>query len=236
MKGAAVGGAAVIIYMLVAWALAPAFYDGFAPLQPYNWVCPPFHIAASLPPSSGHLDIKVIGGVSDANSAFTDDGQVVVGFLPGAFDVTGKTTIAVDIKPVDPCPKPAGLTFVTNAYVITADARLLKPANLVLRYSDVIPAPSTVYYAAGAAGPWTSIGAGSEAQPFTINSRTSKFGYFAAGYPAGAVSSGGVRTQILPIAVALLIIGVLVAGIPLAILRRRQATPPEDGETGEGEP
>jgi hypothetical protein len=43
--------------------------------------------------------IKVINGVSDANSAFTDDGQVVIGFLPGAFDVTGKTSVTVDIKP-----------------------------------------------------------------------------------------------------------------------------------------
>ncbi len=236
MKRAALLGAAVIIYVSVAWSLAPGFYDGFAPQQPYNWVCPPFHISANLPPSSGHLDIKVIGGVSDANSAFTDDGQVVVGFLPGAFDVTGKTSIAIDIKPVDPCPKPASLTVVTNAYLITADAPLVKPANLVLRYSDVVPAPSTLYYAVSADGPWTSIGAGSEAQPFTINTRTSKFGYFVAGYPAGAVSSGGLRTQILPIAVALLIIGVLVAGIPLAILRRRQAAPPDDEETGEAEP
>ena len=236
MRRAALLAAAVIIYVLVAWAVAPGFYDGFAPQQSYNWVCPPFHVAGNLAPSSGHLDIKVIGGVSDANSAFTDDGQFVVGFLPGAFEVSGKTSIAVGIKPVDPCPRPAGLTFVTNAYLVTADAPLGKPANLVLRYSDVVPAPSTVYYAADATGPWTSIGAGSEAQPFTINTRTSKFGYFAAGYPAGRVSSGGIRSQILPIAVALLIIGVLLAGIPLAILRRRQAAPPDDEGQGEHEP
>ncbi|HYR54273.1 MAG TPA: hypothetical protein VEQ13_05050, partial [Methylomirabilota bacterium] len=93
---------AVAVYVLAAWTVAPGFYDGFAPQQPYNWVCAPVHISGNLPPSSGHLVIKVINGVSDANSAFTDDGQVVIGFLPGAFDVTGKTSITVDIKPVSP--------------------------------------------------------------------------------------------------------------------------------------
>jgi hypothetical protein len=54
-------------------------------------------------------------------------------------------------------------------------------------------------------------------------------GYFAAGYPANAVSPGG-ASQILPIAVAVLIVGVMVAGIPLAIARRRRA---EGGELDE---
>ena len=81
---------AAAAYLIAAWMVAPGFYDGFAPPQPYNWTSPP-PVAApgNLPPQSGHLDIKVIGGVSDANSAFTNDGQVVIGFLPGAFDVTG---------------------------------------------------------------------------------------------------------------------------------------------------
>ena len=225
-------GAAV--YLLAGWMVAPGFYDGFTPQQPYNWVCPPVHVSGNLPPMSGHLVIKVINGVSDANSALTDDGQVVIGFLPGAFDVTGKTSITVDIKPVSPCSKPSGLTFATNSYVITSDAPLVKKANLVMRYSDIIPAPSTVYYATSADGPWKSIGALNEAQPFTIDTTTDQFGYYAAGYPSNAVSHGGPSSQILPIVIAALIILVLIAGIPLAMMRRRQAS--DEGEADEAEP
>jgi len=214
---------AAVVYVAAAWQVSPGFYDGFAPQQPYNWVCPPLHISGNLPPTSGHLDIKVLGGVSDANSAFTDDAQVVMGFLPGAFDATGKTVITVDIKPVSPCPKSPGLTFSTNVYQITADAPLVKKANLVMRYSDIIAAPSNVYYATSPDGPWTSIGVLSEAQPFTIDVTTDKFGYYAAGYPTNSVSHGGPNSQLLPIAIAVLIIGVLVAGIPLAMVRRRRA-------------
>jgi hypothetical protein len=215
--------AAALAYVAAAWQVSPGFYDGFAPQQPYNWVCPPVHITGNLPPTSGHLDIKVLGGVSDANSAFTDDAQVVIGFLPGAFEATGKAVIAVDIKPVSPCPRSPGFTFSTNVYQITADAPLVKKANLVMRYSDIIAAPSNVYYATSSDGPWTSIGALSEAQPFTIDTTTNKFGYYAAGYPTNSVSHGGPNSQLLPIAIAVLITGVLVAGIPLAIVRRRRA-------------
>src|SRR5690349_7342289 len=101
--------AAVVFYSIAAWSVAPGFYDGFGPPQPYNFTCPPPQAGANTKPSSGHLDIKIINGVSDANSAFTDDGQIVIGFLPGAFDVTGKTGVSVDITPLETCPKPPGL-------------------------------------------------------------------------------------------------------------------------------
>jgi hypothetical protein len=224
---------AAIAYLVAAWLVAPGFYDGFAPQQPYNWVCPPIHIAGNKPALSGHLEIKVIGGVSDAQSAFTDDGQVVMGFLPGAFDATGKTVITVDIVPVTPCPKPAGITFATNAYLITADAPLVKKANLVMRYSDIIPAPGNVYFATAADATWTGIGALSESQPFTIDTTIDKFGYYSAGYPTSSVSHGGASSQLLPIAIAILIIGVLVAGIPLAVMRRRSGpVQPEEDDAG----
>jgi hypothetical protein len=224
---------AAIAYLVAAWMVAPGFYDGFAPQQPYNWVCPPTHITGNKPALSGHLEIKVINGVSDAQSAFTDDGQVVMGFLPGAFDATGKTVITVDIKPVTPCPKPAAITLATNAYAVTSDAPLVKKANLVMRYSDLVPAPSNVYYAPSPDGSWGGIGALSEAQPFTIDTTIDKFGYYAAGYPTTSVSHGGASSQLLPIAIAILIIGVLVAGIPLAIMRRRSGgAEPEEDDAG----
>jgi hypothetical protein len=227
---------ATAVYLLAAWTVAPGFYDGFVPPQPYNWVSPPPQAApGNLQPRSGHLDIKVIGGVSDANSAFTDDGQVVIGFLPGAFDATGKTSISVDITPESTFPAPGGVHFSTNVYLITADAPLAKSANLVLRYSDLVPAPSFVYRAADANSAWTNIGASAVSQQFTIQTTTSPLGYFAAGYPANAARASSSRaSQLLPIAVAVLILGVLVAGIPLAMVRRRRAA--GTGEEGSGEP
>lgn len=217
--------AAATFYLVAAWMVAPGFYDGFAPPQPYNFVCPPPQAGANSSPASGHLVIKVINGVSDANSAFTDDGQVVIGFLPGAFDVTGKTSVTVDIKPVSPCPNPPGLHFSTNTYEITADAPLVKASTLVLRYSNLVVDPSFVYRADSADGPWTNIGASAQAQIWTIDTKTDKLGYFSAGYPSNSVSKGGggASSQILPVTIAVLILAVLVGGIPLTILRRRQA-------------
>ncbi len=228
MRKAALLAVAAVLYGGAAWLVAPGFYDGFTPPQPYNFVCPPSQVGANLPPTSGHLVIKVIDGESDANSAFTDDGQVVVGFLPGSFDVTGKTSITVDIRPVSPCPKPTGLRFSTNTYQITADAPLVKPATLVMTYSNLATDPSFVYRAETVDGPWTNIGASPQARLWTIDTKTDKLGgYFAAGFPANALSNGGGAgggQQILPWVVAALIAAVLLAGIPLTIVRRRAAS------------
>jgi hypothetical protein len=223
--------AAAVVYVLAAWTVAPGFYDGFGPPQPYNFTCPPPQAGANTKPSSGHLDIKVINGVSDANSAFTDDGQIVLGFLPGSFDVTGKTSVSVDITPLDTCPQPNGLRFVTNVYRVTADAPLVKQSGLTMRYSNLEPDPSAVYLADDPGGAWTSIGRSEQAQPYTVNTRTSRLGYFAAGYPdssppAGAVTVGGGQT--LPIVIAVVIVIVVLAGLPLAIVRRRSGGVSED--------
>ena len=241
-RGWLLAGAAAV-YLVAAWSAAPGFYDGFAPPQPYNFVCPPPIAGANLPPTPGHLTMKVIGGVSDANSAFTNDGQVVIGFLPGAFDATGKTEINIDIKPVSPCPKPSGLRFSTNVYQITADAPLAKQSDqskwptLVLRYSNLQQDPSYVYRAPSADGPWTNIGSLQQAQVYTIDARTDQLGYFAAGFPSGAISQngggGGGSNQLLPITIAILIVVVLVGGVPLAIIRRRQARGEVDDDDDE---
>jgi hypothetical protein len=224
--------------MVAAWMVAPGFYDGFGPPQPYNWTCPPAQAGANIKPSAGHLEIKVVGGVSDANSVFTQDGQVVIGFLPGAFDSTGLTTISVDITPLSTCSKPAGIQFVTNIYQISASAPLRMSATLLLRYSNLEPAPSDIYLAGDPSAPWKSIGAQQQSQPFTIVTKTSSFGYFAAGYPSaspppGVVTVGG--GQILPIVVAALIVLVVLAGVPLAMLRRRRARQPDEEDAHEDE-
>ena len=223
---------AAVVYLVAAWMVAPGFYDGIAPTQPYNFVCvPPIAGANSgLAASPGHLVVKVIDGTSDAGSAFSDDGQVILSFLPGAFQAPGKTQVVIDIKPVSPCPNPSDLHFSTNVYLITADAPLVasssttspcQPACIALRYSNLVPAPSVIYLGADVNGAWKNIG-GSEDQAYVVRTTTNQLGYFAAGYPGNATSKGsGGASQLLPIAVAVLIIGVLVAGIPLAMLRRR---------------
>ena len=235
MRRLTILGLAAVAYLLAAWMVAPGFYDGFGPQNPYNWTCPPPQAGANAKPSSGHAVIKVINGKSDANSAFTDDGQIVIGFLPGAFDVTGKSSVTVDITPLPTCPQPKGVKFVTNVYSIVADAPLLDhlvvggqnvpPANLTLRYSNLEPDPNDIYIAEDPSGQWTSIGHASAAAPYTIDTHTNKLSYFAAGYtsasatPPGVVIGGG---QTLPIIVAVLIVVVVLAGLPLAVLRRRR--------------
>jgi hypothetical protein len=228
----AILGAAAAVYTSAAWMVAPGFYDGFGPQQPYNWVCPPAQAGANIKPSPGHVAIKVIGGVSDANSAFTNDGQVVIGFLPGAFDATGKTSISVDITPVTSCPNPQGVKLVTNVYHITADAPLKQQANLEMVFSNLLPAPTNIYIADDPNGPYRLMQS-QPTRPFVLQAKTSSFGYFAAGYssaspPPGAVTVGG--GQLLPIIVAVLIVLVVLAGLPLAIMRRRRSAGAEEEE------
>lgn len=241
MRRAWLLAAAAAVYLVAAWMVAPGFYDGFGPPQPYNWTCPPAQAGANIKPSSGHLEIKVVNGKSDPNSAYTQDGQVVVGFLPGAFAANGKTTITVDIVPLDWCPQPPGLRFVTNVYRISADAPLNPSigAGIVMRYSNLLAAPNDIYRADDPSGPWTSIGHTSQAAPYTVDSHTDRLGHFAAGYtqsgtpPPGTVTLGG--GQLLPISVAVLIVIVVLAGLPLALLRRRRAGGAA-GEEPDGEP
>jgi len=224
--------AAAAAYTVAAWMVAPGFYDGFGPQQPYNWVCPPAQAGSNIKPSSGHLSINVIGGVSDANSAFTNDGQIVIGFLPGSFDATGKTSISVNIAPLPTCPSPQGVKFVTNVYQITADAPLKHAANLEMVFSNLLPTPTNIYVADNPSGPYRQLGS-QPTRPFVLQAQTSSLGYFAAGYsavspPAGAVTVGGGQT--LPIVAAGLVAVVVLAGLPLAIMRRRRSAGAEGEE------
>jgi hypothetical protein len=140
--------------------------------------------------------------------------------------IDGKSSIDVAITPLSTCPKPQGITFVTNVYQVVASASLdpQKAANLVLRYSNLEPDPSAVYESSDPNGEWKALPRAVQGQPFTIETRTTTFGYFAAGYPSsspppGAVTVGG--GQLLPIIVAILIVVVVLAGLPLAVMRRR---------------
>jgi len=144
--------AAAIAYVLAAWMVAPGFYDGFGPTEPYRWTCPPPQAGANTKPSSGHADIKVTNGKTEAWSVYTSDGQIVIGFLPDSFDVAGKSTVSVDITPLDTCPEPKDVRFVTNVYRITSDAPLKYLSISTKDSPEVVEYPDSGKYLAMANG------------------------------------------------------------------------------------
>ena len=221
--------AAVVAYAVAAWAVAPGFYDGIAPPQPYRWVSPPPQFRSSnQQPLSGHQAARVASnGKVDPGSVFTQDGQAAISFVAGAFVTpSGGSAVTIDIKPQTVFPDPGPTHLSTNVYCVTSSSPLGAGQQVLvtLQFSDQLPAPSDVYeYQAD--GPWQKVGSTGSAAPYYISARSSALGCYAAGYPAnakqtaqGARVSGG---QTLPIIVALAILVVVLAGIPLAVLRRR---------------
>jgi hypothetical protein len=99
-----------------------------------------------------------------------------------------------------------------------------------------VPAPGDLYGYQGS-GPWRKLGSTGSAAPYTISVRSSFLGCYAAGYPANVQSSTqGARVgggQTLPVIVALAILLVVLAGIPLAILRRRGLADEDEEEDEE---
>lgn len=209
-------------YVVAAWSVAPGFYDGFTPPTPYPFVCPPPIAGAHAEPESGHAVIHLSNGASEPASVFTNDGMFVIVFVAGSFDMAGKSTVTVDITPVSPCPNAGAVRLVTNTYLVTADATLIKRASLVMMYSNLEPDPSFVYRASSIDGPWTDIGASPQARMWTISTGTDQLGYFAAGFPSSAIAPSG-NNQTILIVVAALIAAVLLAGMLPVVVRRRQA-------------
>jgi hypothetical protein len=226
--------AAAALYVLAAWQVAPGFYDGFAPPQPYNWVSPPPGVQNPGPPQSGQVTARVTRGVVDPGTAFTNDGQAMLSWIPGAFQTPASGgSVTIQIKPVRGQAGPPDVRLTTNIYQITATQPLVKNAVVTLRYSDQLPAP-TALWIGDQSGTWRSLGSSPNAATYTITSSTSSLGYFAAGFPADVTPPAGAAKvsggQLLPILVAAAILLVVLAGVPLALLRRRS----EDGE-GEGD-
>jgi len=227
----AVLAAAVVAYAVAAWAVAPGFYDGIAPPQPYRWVSPPPQFRNSnQQPQSGHQTVKVgATGKVDPASVFTQDGQAAIAFTTGAFVTPpDRSPVSIDLRPQVVFPDPGPTHLSTNVYCVSSSSPLAAGQQILvtLQYSDQLPAPADVYGYQGS-GPWQKIGNTGTAAPFYISARSDTLGCFAAGYPANAAQtaqgprvSGG---QAVPIVVALAILVVVLAGIPLAVLRRRGA-------------
>ena len=227
MRKALLLAVAAALYLIAALTTAPGFFDGIAPPEPYRWVSPPPELrSGNQPPLSGHGEVKVgRNGQVDPGAAFTGDGQAQLSFVPDVFaPPLNGPTVTIDLKPVSDFPRPAGLRLATNVYLITSNSRLQKEALIQLRYPDGRPAPTDVYTAAEGSTDWKSLGANQGAQAFVISARTTTLGYFAAGYPANVTPPANAPRasgQALPILIAAGILFVVLAGLPLAFVRRR---------------
>ena len=234
---------AAAAYAAAAWAVAPGFYDGIAPPQPYRWISPPPQFKSSnQQPLSGRGSARVASnGSVDPGSIFTQDGQAALSFVPGAFVAPAdRSPVTFDIKPVAQFPDPNGTHLATNVYCFTSNSPLApgKDVLVTLQFSDQLPSPSDLYEYQGD-GPWMKIGNTGSAAPFYLAARATSLGCFAAGYAADAKQTAqGARVgggQTLPIIVALAIVVVVLAGVPLAMMRRRNAADGEEGGEEKGQ-
>lgn len=223
---------AAVAYPVAAFQSPPGFYEGFCPPIDYRFIAPPPGVKSSRAPGDAHAEIKVVKGIVNPGFVATseDNPQATLSFVPGAFQAPSDgASVVVDLKPVKAYPPPTGITLVTNVYQITASAPMVKTSNVRLLYSTVLPAPSTIYQAQPG-GSWKAISSNpSSATGCTdVVAQVTSLGLFAAGYPGSTNSTpsgGGSRIgggQTLPIIVALAILIVVLAGIPLAVVRRRR--------------
>jgi len=244
VRGLGVLAAAVALYTLAAMAVRPGFFDGFTAQEPYRFVSPPpCCIHNNVAPAAGHLTLKVgTNGQTDPGSVFTNENspQAILSVLPGAFDDPDRAPVTVDITPEASYPDLAGLQCATNVYLFKASRPLKLDALVTLRYSDQVPAPSDIWTAPETGGSWTKVGSTGSSAPFQIAVRTKQLGHFAGCYPPGAsVKPNGPTVgggQTLPIIVALAVVLVVLGGIPLALLRRREAGDGAPAARGDREP
>lgn len=234
---------AVLAYLAAAWAVPPGFFDGLAPPGPYRWVSPPPQFKnGNQPPLSGQAVLAVGPARTVAPGTHaTQDGQAAISWAPGAFrSPPGASSVTFRYQPVAKFPNPGGVMLETNVYCITSTATLVRGQQVLitLRYSDGIPAPSAIYGYQGS-GPWKRIGNSGSSQPFTISVRSSSLGCFAGGTEKTSSGPSAPSGQFLPLLVAILIVLVLLAGLPLVVLRRRgdgrgdgSGSPPEGGDPG----
>jgi hypothetical protein len=224
-----------VLYVLVAWSVAPGFYDGFETPQ-YAYVSPPpIPGRINVPPKSGAGELaigkdgKVIGGIVHTRDQPQPQTTVVV--IGGTMaPPPGGGPVSIQITPYAIQGQPSGITLEGNIYCITANTTLLPQAEALLSlYAPPNePPPTTIYLSPpDRQGPWLAL-SGAKFDPYLhfISAPMAMLGCFAVGYPTlhldGGLRIGG---PILPIVTAALIVVVLLAGIPLAIRRRRQHPP-----------
>ena len=221
--------ASIVAALAVAGSTA-AWADGIATPEPYRWVSPPpDQAAANQAPASGSATVSFSNGTSDPASVFTDDGQVTLSLPQGAFaPAGGQTAVRITITPVRPQPAaPHGYVADGNAYLITAAylasgqlATFLAPVLLDMRY-PLGHRPESIYRVDGLS--WIPIGGSVQSLLLTIDARTTQPGTFIAGHSASASTAGtsGLRGILIPIAIAVVVAGLLLLIAGVRFRRRR---------------
>jgi hypothetical protein len=237
LLAAALLAAATVAYVLAAWSTAPGFFDGLAPPGPYRWESPPPQFRqGNQPPLPGHGTLPIgSNGQVAPGTVQTQDGQLALTFSQGALRAPDDgTPVTVRINAQRSFPKPGRVELSTNVYCVTTTTPLVsgREALVTLTYSDGIPAPSDVFsYRPGPGASWQRLGNTGTAAPFAISVRATSLGCFAAGVEnpsrGASTSTGPLSGQTLPILVAVLIVLLLLAALPIVVLRRHPR-PTED--------
>jgi hypothetical protein len=225
---------AVLVYIGAAWAIPPGFFDGLAPPGPYRWTSPPPTFRkGNQPPLDGHTTARVeADGKIGPGTAFTRDGQASFSWSAGGFKAPKPgSVVTFRLRPVRTFPNPGPVHLSTNVYCFTSTTPVARGQLILvtLTYAAGVPAPTAVYGYRPGGTAWQRIGNLGDSAPFTISANATSLGCFG----AGTEKSSGASTPAgdLPLLVAALIVLVLLAGLPLVLIRLRR--PPAGAGGGE---
>lgn len=234
--GLLVLAAAAVAYALAAWSVAPGFFDGLAPPGQYRWLSPPPQFKqGNQQPLSGH-GTAAVGPTGEVEpvTVQTGDNQAALSAIPAAFVTPpSHAPVTIQITPVGQYPNPGNLQLGTNVYCVTSTSPIAAGHDVLitLTYSDGIAAPRFVYGYQTGATTWEKLGSTGTSAPYTISVQVPHLGCFAAASDKTASGGGfSLSGQTLPVLVAILIVLVLLAGLPLVLLRRRHADDEEEGD------
>ena len=211
-------GLATTLYVVVAWSVRPGFYDG--PVAPnYAYVSPPPIVApGNVAPTSGSGTLGPAGGSVATRDQPTPQAEMDV--PPNGVPVQTQ----IHITPYAPS-RSGAVTLTGNVYCVTATSPLATGAvaTVKLLYPVFQAPPDAMYFADASDSPaWSPLGGSLDQSTYLMSARTTAFGCFATGYRTPKPSSGPtIGGALLPVVVAVLITAVLLAGLPLALPRRR---------------
>jgi hypothetical protein len=227
--GAAALACAAGLYVLAAWAARPGFFDG-VPVPKYAYVSPPAYLAPdNVAPRAGAGDLRVgADGVVAAATISTADQptpQASISFARGALVApAGGSEPPLAITPHAP-PRATAVTLTGNVYCVTTQAALASGARarVVLFVPPAQPFPDAMYDGASSdATAWRSLGGKVDVTTYLMTADANELGCYAVGYRTPKSSPGfALGGSIVPFVTAALIIGVILAGLPLAAGRRR---------------
>lgn len=229
---------AVVAYIGAAWAIPPGFFDGLAPPGPYRWVSPPPSFRkGNQPPLDGHTTAKVeADGKIGPGTAFTRDGQASFSWNAGGFEAPKPgSVVTFRLRPERSYPAPGAIHLSTNVYCFTSTTPVARGQLILvtLTYAAGVPAPTAIYGYRPGDTSWQRIGNLGNSAPFTISANATSLGCFAAGTErsSGAPAPAGD----LPLLVAALIVLVLLAALPLVLIRLRRRPPGTGDDTSDSE-